>query len=135
VSLVTVVNGVVCWKRGCDEKLRIENTHVAMYDVVGGHRIQMMNRDPLMNIVTFDAKITAIVSDDDMIANITPLSRNVELLIDVSIETEGRLADCAAESQVLEAILEGLDATEFGVRSNPRTHLIPLPEDCRSKTS
>jgi hypothetical protein len=65
----------------------------------------MMNRDPLMNIVTFDAKVTSVVSYDDMIANVTPLSRDVELLVDVTIETEGRLADCAAESQVLEAIL------------------------------
>jgi hypothetical protein len=86
------------WERGCDEKLGIENTHVA-FDYVGGrHRIQMVNRDSLMNIVTLNTEVATVVSNDDMIADVTPLLGHVELLVDVTIEPEGRLSNRTTKS-------------------------------------
>jgi hypothetical protein len=59
-----------------------------------------------MNLIPFNAQVAAIVSRDDVMPNISPLSRGIELLVDVTIEPEGRFANSSVKNEVLEPIFE-----------------------------
>jgi len=43
----------------------------------------------IVNFMTVDAKITSLVTRDDVIANVSPFRRRVEALVQVAIEPEG----------------------------------------------
>lgn len=77
-----------------------------------------------MNIVALNPKITPIIPCDDEVSDILPLSRSVELLIDVSVESEAFSANRPKQSQISIPFLEGIQAFELAIPSN---HLRPRP--------
>ena len=56
------------------EVIRIENIHIAMDNVFGHHRIHMMDDNTIMNIVSLDSEVASVISDDNVVTNIAPLS-------------------------------------------------------------
>lgn len=60
---------------GCsDEILRIKYVLVALRDVGDRHRIDVMDVDSVVHLVTIDSQITAVISGDDVVTNKTPFS-------------------------------------------------------------
>lgn len=51
-----------------------------------------MNVKPIVNFITLDPEIATIVPVDDVGANLFPLSRRVEQLIDVSLRSESSVS-------------------------------------------
>jgi hypothetical protein len=98
---------------GTDEEPRIQNIHVPLFDVVGRHRIHVMNDNSVKDLMPFDAEIATFVSSDDTKPKLTPLIRRIELLIHPSIESEGCISDCAMQSEVFETLLERGDLTQL----------------------
>lgn len=127
------MNGVVGSVCGRDEKLGIENALIAFKNLVRLHRVHVMNVNSIMNLVSFDTKITTQVSSYDVLANVLPLGGSVKHLIDVTIETESRFTYTTAKSQVLESILEGFVLDELGIGSNLHSRLrSPVQFPCRN---
>jgi hypothetical protein len=51
-----------------------------------------MNQDLPVNNSIFDSKVTAVVSDYYLVSDALPFRGSVELLIEISVETESVLA-------------------------------------------
>lgn len=107
------MDGVVGLMCGSDQELGIEDRLVAARNVLDDHRVHVVDVEATMNVESFDAQITTLISDDDVAANVSPLGRGVELLVHPSVEPEGGLTDLAVKCEVLEAVLEGGDAAEL----------------------
>lgn len=45
------------------------------------------------DVVAFNAKVATVVSSDDVVTNMLPLSGGVELLVDPSVETESAVTN------------------------------------------
>lgn len=88
-----------------------------MNNVVHLHRVDVVNDCSTEYVMSFDPKIASVVSCDDMVSNLTPFSGVVELLIQVSIESESGKANRALEGQIPKAFFEGIDSLEFRVCS------------------
>jgi len=67
-----------------------------------------MNIETSMNVVSFDAEITTVISKDDVVTNSSPLTRPIKFLIHVAIESERCFANLAMKSEILIAILKRL---------------------------
>lgn len=52
-----------------------------------------MNQNLAVNIVAFCTEIKPVVSNDYETPNILPFARSIELLVDVSVESERRLTN------------------------------------------
>lgn len=103
-----------------DQVLRIEDPPVSVLDVLGRHRVHVVNQEISMKIMANNPKIATMITNDDFIPNHSPLSGTVEALVDPTIEAEGSRPHFSSEGQVLEALLEGVDAPELGITPNPR---------------
>lgn len=71
-----------------------------MDDVIDAHWVHVMDDDAVVDVIALYAEITSVVSKDYVVANLLPLSRPVELLIDPTIEAERRLSDLSPERQI-----------------------------------
>lgn len=90
---VPVVNCVVRSMGRCDEELRVENATVAVSDVLNLHWIHVMNDGTTRYVVAVDAEVASVVSCNHVVANLLPLARGVELLVDPSVETESAITN------------------------------------------
>src|SRR5690606_8937183 len=79
--LVSVVDCVMCSMRGRDEELRIENIVSPELNVLDRHRVEVMDVDPIVDLMALDSEIAPIVSDDDRAADVLPLTRSIEPLV------------------------------------------------------
>lgn len=59
-----------------------------MLDVLHSHRIHVVDDDLAVDLVLFYTEVATEISGDNVGAHVAPLSRCVELLVDVTIETE-----------------------------------------------
>lgn len=91
------MNAVVCSLRRCDQVLRIGDPLLGMDYVVNSHRIHVMDEEFCTDLVTRNTKITAVVSDYDVIPGRKPLSGSVKSLIEPTIKPERGLAYATAE--------------------------------------
>jgi hypothetical protein len=107
------VDGIVGSVRSGDQELGIKDARVPFENVVRLHGIHVMHVDSIMNLVAFNTKIATQVSSDDVLTNTLPFSGCVEHLVDVAIESEGRIAYTASKGQVLEPLVEGSDLRQF----------------------
>jgi hypothetical protein len=102
--LVTVVDGVMGVVRCSDEILGVDDAFVTVYDLCDSHRIHVMDDDLVVNVEAFDPEVASIVPNDYVVANVLPLSRPVEPLIDPTIKPERRFPDLPMQSQVPEPV-------------------------------
>lgn len=133
LSGIAIVNGVVRSVCSCDKVLRIENDIVSVLDVLQSHWIYVMNEQPVVDLVAWYAQITTVVSDNDFVSKTMPFSGPVELLVDPSIEAKCRFADLTPQDEVLEPIFEGVEAFQFRITPNPRSHRLSPQDHARRK--
>lgn len=81
---------------GCRNEIVGINERVrARYDVIHIDWIHVVNKDPAVDLESFNTKVATVVSNDYLVSQILPLSRLVESLVDVAIETERRGSNLA----------------------------------------
>lgn len=79
-----------------------------MHEIVDGQRVHVVDDYALVEIITLNAQITSVVSDNYLVAKTTPLSTCVELLVEPSIETEGGTPNSSSKSEVVVTLFETL---------------------------
>lgn len=72
-----------------DQEFRIKDRLVTLNDIVNRHGVHVVDENLVVDVVICYAKVTTIVSSNDVVSNLTPLLRSIELLVDVSIEPKG----------------------------------------------
>jgi hypothetical protein len=78
----------------------------SVHDVYLTKGIHVMNNQTNVDVIAFYAKIAPLVSNNDSLPKLPPLSRSVELLIDPTIETERLMTDFALQRKVFESLFE-----------------------------
>src|ERR671913_954165 len=89
--------------------------------IVRRDRIHVMDDWISMNLVTLNAQIASVVSDDDGVSKIPPFPRRVEPLVDPTLETKGRFAYSPVQTKVIVPFLDGRELPEPAVGSSHRT--------------
>lgn len=103
-----------------DEELRVNHAGVAVGDVGLREGIHVVYIDTIMNLVIRYTHVTAQVSSDDMVANVSPLTRPIESLIHPAVETKRLRRNGTFEGQILEAFEERWKTSQFSV--SPKAH-------------
>lgn len=78
-----------------------------------------------MDLIALNAQVTTIISNDDVVSNITPFSRTIERLVKVSIKAETRSPNRTLQTKIVKAIFKSVKVPQPGISSN---HPVP-PED------
>src|SRR4051794_8575662 len=112
------MNCIVGKMRGTDQELRINYQSLTTHQVQLRQWIHVMHQQTMVDLMTGNAQITALVTCDDGFSSQLPLSGPIELLIHPPIETEGLLAHIAFEVEILEAFLKRLNASQLRVASS-----------------
>jgi hypothetical protein len=73
----------------------------------------MVNVDLSWDLIALDAYVATIVSCDDVVTNLAPLSRLVERLIQPTIEAESFDPNRSTKSKVLVSFFVAVDATQL----------------------
>jgi len=106
------VDRVVCLKGRCDQVLGVKKTLVTMNQRFGRDRVHVVDENTVVDLVAIDPEITSVVSGNHIVANTLPLSRTIEHLVQITVETERRVANLTLQEQICVAILESLEPTE-----------------------
>ena len=102
------MDGVVCFVRDTDQVIGIQKKLGSILYVLQTYWVHVVNNDLSVNIVSFDAEITAIISDYYLVSNSFPFPRTgVKHLIEYPVESEGLLTDGAMELQIIESLFKG----------------------------
>ena len=107
VSIMDRIMGGVC---GRDEELRIEYVIITVHDVVRCHWIHVVNEDAIVDCVSLNTQIVALITSDDMMADISPLFRLVKVLIEKSIETKSVSTDRTSKNEVIESFVKRFES-------------------------
>lgn len=73
----------------------------------------MVNQDFGLDLIARNAEITAIIPQNNPVSDRTPFPRRVEPLIDPSVKSERAFTNDSTEREVLKALFERLDCSEF----------------------
>lgn len=73
-----------------DEEFGIQDTRIAVNNIVGGYGIHVMDDHLVVDVVPLNRQITTKITSYDVMAKIAPLSRRIELLIHPTIMSESR---------------------------------------------
>jgi len=57
-----------------DQVVRIDETGVSGFELLESDGIDVMDIDPVVDLIALDPKIAAFVSDDDPVSSLAPLS-------------------------------------------------------------
>src|SRR3954453_6280682 len=97
------MNCVVCTFTGNNEELRIENPFFTVLNIPSCHRVHVMNQKIVSELVSRNAQITTIVSENNKVTHAPPLGRLIESLIKPSIVSESRFANLTSQAQIVKA--------------------------------
>ena len=117
-ALIPKVNGVMRSMTCTDQELWVKDVLVPSDYVVHSHRVHVMYQDFIEDLVILDTQITTIVSGDYVMANLPPLGRPIEPLVNVSVETKRRGPDRPRQSKVSKALDERTRLDHVGIGSN-----------------
>lgn len=56
------------------EVLRIKDPLLAVVNILRGHRIDVMNQQPVADLMSFDTQITPSISNDHFTTSVSPIS-------------------------------------------------------------
>src|SRR4051794_37038916 len=90
-----------------------------MHQVRFAERIQVMDDQPAVDVVTLDPEVAAQISSDHVAPKKAPLSRGVKTLINPTVETERRCPDLPMQSQVPEPIFERWESGQLSIGPHP----------------
>ena len=82
------MNGVVRGLCRGDQKVRIENPVFSVNDVAWLHRIDVVYKQFVVNLKPGKPEIASVVSNDHLFSDLFPFTGCVEVLIEVSVESE-----------------------------------------------
>jgi hypothetical protein len=68
----------------------------------------MMNQKIQVNLIPKNTKIATVVSNNDVVSYVLPLSRSIELLIDPSIKSKRGFADNTSQLKILVSLFKSL---------------------------
>ena len=119
------MNSIVSIAACADEIVGIEYETCSALNVFDGDRIDVMNRNSTVDLSILNSEIAAIVTNDDLLTNISPVEGLIECLVHVAIEAEGVSTDDSAESQIIVALVKSWETEEFVIRFR-HTHHRPL---------
>ena len=125
------MNGVMRPMGGCDEVVWIGQGVAAVNDVININRIHVVHENLAMDFKPLNAKIAAIITNNDLIAKVLPLSRTIESLVDVPIKPERTHPNLTGEREIAKALNEFFNAFEFPVGSSTHRRHRPLAHDHR----
>ena len=97
-----------------------------MDDIDCFHRVHMMDYEPVMDLITLHSEVTAVISNNYLVADVLPLPGGVEFLIDVAIESECGLPDLTVECEVAITLLKLVNTSKFGVSPNRHSDRLAL---------
>ena len=75
--------------RDGNQVLGIEDVVLRVDDIVGSHRVHVVDGESGENLEAYDTEITGIISNDDVSSDVSPGSALVEVLVEVSVESSG----------------------------------------------
>lgn len=114
--LIAIMDSVVCFVRDTDQVIGIQKKLGSILYVLQTYRIHVMNYDLAVNIVSFDAEITAVVSDYYLISDSFPFRRTrVEHLVEYPVESESLFTNRAVKLEVLEPFFKGQKMRQFSI--------------------
>lgn len=116
----------MCLVCGCDQILGIEDVKFSVNDVSHRHWVHVVNDRSVVNVVAIDAQIATEVSSDNVASCLTPFSRGVESLVEMTFNAEGGITNGASKTQVLVPLFEAFDSSEFRVSPKPDSPHPPL---------
>jgi hypothetical protein len=58
----------------------------------------------ITNLEAFNAEITPLVSDNNVMANLSPLSRPVKVLVEIPVVPKGRLPNDPGEIEIVKSL-------------------------------
>lgn len=100
LPFVTVVDGVMRLVGRGDEELGVENIFVAVSNIIDSHRVHVMDVEARMDLVTLDAKITALITVDNPVSGPFPLPRGVEHLVEMTLKAESSVTNNTSQSEI-----------------------------------
>jgi hypothetical protein len=119
---VAVVNGIVGAMSHQNQELWVHDVLITVFDGFGSHRIHVVHDGSVVNFVTEDSQIAAVIASNDLVSDQFPLARAVELLVDPSVEAESSFTNVPIEAEISEPIFEAPQSSHPGIRPNP--HLL-----------
>ena len=102
-----------------DQKLRIEDPFLTIFDVLGSERVNMVNQQLNFDLVTWDAQIAAVVAQDDLLPSMPPFARFVESLIEPPVEAKRGLPDLPTKLEIVVTFLKRFKPSQLTVRPTP----------------
>lgn len=72
-----------------------------------------MDVETFRNLVSIDTEIATSVTNNDMLTNLSPFSRTVELLVHVSVEAERVETNFSSKLQVIETFFDRGQSSEL----------------------
>jgi len=77
-----------------------------MTNVIDFNRVHVMDEYLIMDLVTLHPQVATFVADNNFVTNLLPFPGSVELLVDVTIESERCFAYARVKSEVLIPLFE-----------------------------
>jgi len=99
------MNSVMSIERDTDQKLWIQNFRIELLEIIRCHRIHVMYINTITNLESLNAEIAPLVSNNDMITNVSPLGRSIKVLIQIPIIAESRLPNDPGQIQIVESFV------------------------------
>lgn len=110
----------------CDQKVWIEKIFLARMNVIDSHRVHMMDKDLVMDLMPLDTEVTTVISHDNVVSELSPLPRSVESLVQPPVVAKSRDPDSSTKSEVPKSFFKRFYTTQFVVISS--NHRLTLPE-------
>lgn len=100
---------------GRDQKLWIYNAVIAVYQIIDTDWVHMMNHHTVRDFMIRISQITGIVSSNNMMTNLSPFSRVVKSLVEVSVESKCRESNFTPQGEVAVSLLKCFQSTKLGI--------------------
>lgn len=71
---VAEMNGIVSFMRYADQKLGIYDRTIPLDNVINRHWVHVVNKNLIIDLMIWNRKITAKISGNNMLSDLTPLS-------------------------------------------------------------
>ena len=104
---------------------RIHQVQRTRFNVFHRQRVHVMDQDPVMNIVSFNAQVASVIAEDDDVADALPLFRAVKHLVETSVVTKCLFTNFARQAKVFVSFFKCREGYQFVIGSNNLPHYRP----------
>ena len=102
----------MCLVGHANQVIQTQQSPVAVFQIIHSHRVDVMNIDSSVNLSSWDAEITAVVSHDNLMPDSFPLWRVIKPLIKYSVKPESVPAHVSVKFQILKALFKAVQPRE-----------------------